>query len=464
MNLLEDDSPGINLLADNAPEATPAPGNRSFYDLSKADQMKALDLARQQISEQYPNMPNWLRDLMLTITPKDQSPRLARVAQELQGGTNFIPSAVGGLLQGASLPMRGIASFIPGKVAEDFVNAPNYEGMFPAPMTGSDKAIQNLSEFTGSLGGLGKLFSGLKYATQAAKVPKVLQNALALTGTGAIATPGDVRDKILGATGSLALGGAGKLAGMTASKIAEKVPAFLRGLTNDSTLESLAQAVQKPHDIMSNTASKLYDFVKKSINQRNLSIPVKQQYLDDARAMLPNTRASEQLINKASNGDYSGVHDLQSQLYKKGTKALTSDDVAINNQGEEILDLRNKINDDLRSHLIQNGHADIAHVLDQARDVHKNLMQTYFNPNLPKSIGKLVHSDTRLIPENLATVFDQNSVPMKRFLQKHPDVSKEARGVQEKEAAKKALGKIFSGTAKIGGTAYVGKSLFDLLK
>src|SRR5579859_736933 len=93
----------------------PLAPNRSFYDLSKEDQKKALDLARQQISQQYPNMPDWLRDMMLTITPKDKSPRLQKIASEAQADTNGIPVVAGGLMQGFATPFQGVASMIPGK-------------------------------------------------------------------------------------------------------------------------------------------------------------------------------------------------------------------------------------------------------------------------------------------------------------------------------------------------------------
>lgn len=461
INLLADEPEGINLLAD---EGTPQPPVKpiSYSDLSKEDQKKAMDLARQQISEQYPNMPPWLRDMMLAITPKDSSPRLQKAADFAQANTNFIPVAAGGILAGVNMPFQGIASMIPGKIAQDYANA-DATSYFPQPQNGDEVALQKIAELGGSLGPLGKMFGMLKGGAQIARVPKVLQNATALAGTGALATPGDAGDKALGAAGALALGGAGKLGGAIASKTAEKVPAFLRGLTNESSIDALAKAVQKPYNVLRNTEGQLYDYVRSAINRRNITIPVKSQYLADAQTLLPNTRASAKLIHDAKGGDYEAIHDLQSQLYKKGTKALASDDVAISNQGEEIIDLRNKINEDLKNHLMQTGNVDVAHVLQQGRGIHKQIMDTYFNKNLPKGISKLVQEDIRLVPENLPGVFEQNSKPMAKFLQEHPEAAKHVKGVREKEAAKNALGKIFTSTAKVGGAAYLGKSLFDLL-
>lgn len=462
INLLADEPEGINLLADEAPVA-PAAKQKSFYDLSKEDQGKAMDLARKQISAQYPNMPNWLRDMMLSIIPKDESPRLQKFANEVESATNPIPVAAGGLMQGFALPFQGIASMIPGKVAEDF-SKEDFTRYFPKPQNEDEGYLQTGAEVAGSLGPLGKMFGLLKGGAQAARVPKVLQNASALAGTGAIATPGDVVDKGLGAAGALALGAGGKLAAKTASAVSTKVPAFLRGLTNDSTVDSLVKAVQKPHDILSNTADQLYGYVRDAIKKRNISIPVKPEYLQKAEEILPKTRASKKLISDARSGDYEAVHDLQSQLYKKGTKGLLSDDVAIQNQADEIMELRQGINDDLKNNLMQSGHVDIAHVLQQGKTMHKQLMDTYFNKNLPKGIGKLVQSELRLVPENPENLFNQNSVPMQKFLKHHPEVTQHVQGIKEKEAAKKALGKLFGTTATIGGVGFAGKTLFDLLK
>jgi hypothetical protein len=437
--------------------------NVSFYHLSKEDQAKAMGLARQQIAAEHPTMPSWLIDMMLKVTPKDKSPHLERYANAAENSTNFIPVTSGGLLQGVATPFQGVASMIPGKVAQDFANE-DFTSYFPAPRNDDEKMLKGASEVVGSLGPLGKLFGMLKGGTQLARVPKVLQNATALTGTGAIATPGDIGNKAMGAVGALALGGTGKLAAQAGGAISNKVPAFLRGLTNESTSNALVDAVQKPHDVLDNTADKLYGYVRDAIKKRNISVPLNPEYVHQAEEILPKTRASKKLIADAKTGDYDAVHDLQSHLYKKGTKGIASDDIALENQGEEIIDLRNKINDDLKNHLIQTGNVDIAHVLEQGKGIYKKLMDTYFNKNLPKGIGKMVHPELRLVPENPENLFSQNSKPMVKFLKEHPEAAQHVQGIKEKEAAKKALASIFGTTAKIGGVGYVGKSLFDLLK
>jgi len=398
-------------------------------------------------------------------TPRDKSPQLqkaANAAQDVSSAINFAPAAAGGFAQGLSIPIRGIASLIPGETAANVANAPSFKSLVPTPQNDVEQGVQDVSELVGSLGPLGKMFGLLKGGAEAARVPKVLQNATALAGTGAIATPGDAFDKTLGAAGGLALGGAGK--------VASKVPLFLRGLLNDATPRALMDAIQKPHDILENTADQLYDYVRGAIKKRGILTPVKPEYLAQAEEILPKTRASKKLIDAATTGDYDAVHDLQSQLYKKGTAGMASDDIGLQNQGDEIIDLRSKINDDLKNHLIQTGNVDIAHTLEQGKGVFKKLMNTYFNKDLREAggngISKLVQSNLRIEPKNPMGLLDTTSKPMSAFLKLHPEAAKQFQGLQEQEAAKKALKRLLlaGGVATVGGgLTYGGKALYDSL-
>jgi hypothetical protein len=405
-------------------------------------------------------MPDWLRDQILKMVPNQRSPMLESAARGISNVTDKIPAVAGGLLQGASIPIRGAAGLIPTEFTQNLANSPDLSNLFKKPETEGDQYFNMAGQLVGGGGMFGKLMQGIKGASQAAQIPKALQNTLALGGAGAIATPGDATNRALGAGGALALGGAGKVAG----KAAEKLPGLIRGLSTKSTPEALVESIQKPHDKLQSTADELYGQVKQAIKKRDVKIPVKDEYLNEIVDILPKTRASRKLIEKAKTGDYESVHELQSHLYKKGTKGLSSDDIALENQGEEILDLRDKINDDLEKHLIKEGHIDIAHVLKQGKKSYAKLKDTYYDKLLPKGIGKLVHSETRLVPENPEKLLSQNSEPMKKFLSSHPEAAKHSQGIKEKEAALKSLNKALLGTGVAGGTLTVGKVLHDLFK
>jgi hypothetical protein len=458
INLLApSNEPPINLLAEE-------PSSANFDDLSPEDQEKAMGMAREQISAQHPNMPDWMRDLLLKITPKNKSPLLESAAKGVTDVTDYIPAAFGGALQGASIPIRGVASMIPTEFTQKLANSPDLRDLFPQAHGTGQKSVQMAAGLLGGGGLFSKLMQGVKGAAAIARVPQALQNPLALGGAGYIATPGTPTDKEIGAGGALALGGAGNVVGKAAGKVGEKIPAFLRGLGSKSTPEMLVEAVQKPHDVLKNTENELYGQVKSAIKKRNITIPVKDDYLNQVAEVLPKTRASRQLIEKAKSGDYDAVHDLQSHLYKKGSKGLASDDIALENQGEEILELRNKINEDLENHLLKEGHIDIAHVLRQGKKTHKNIMDTYYDKNLRKGIGKMVNQDLRLVPENPEKLFNQNSVPMKRFLEKHPEAAKHTQGIKEKEKALEDLKTLLTRGGIGGGIAAGSKTIYDLFK
>lgn len=425
---------------------------------------EALDLAKKQISSQHPNLPDWLRDAFLAVTPKEKSPMLESAARGISNVTDYIPAAAGGLLQGASIPIRGVAGLIPTEFTQNLANSPDLRDLFPKAHGTGQKTVQMASELIGGGGLLGKLMGGLKGASALVKVPEMLQTPLALAGTGAIATPGNVKERAKGAGGALVLGAGGKVAGKIAEKAVKKLPAFMKGLTTKSTPEALVEAVQKPHDVLSNTADEQYSQVRQAIKKRDIKIPVKDEHLNTIAEILPKTRATRQLIEEAKSGDYEAVHQLQSHLYKKGTKGLASDDIALENQGEEILDLRDKINSDLENHLLKEGHSDIAHVLRQGKKTHKQIMDTYYPKNLRKGIGKMVHNDLRLVPKNPENLFDQNSVPMKDFLAKHPEAAKHLEGIKNKKMAYKFLKDALSAGTGAGGITIVAKGIHDLSK
>lgn len=455
----------INLFEEYPAEALASKGVNLFDEYNENNMQgtpkQALELAKKQISAKYPNMPDFVRDAILKITPQEPSPMLDSAAQGITDVTNYIPASLGGALEGASIPIRGVASMIPTEFTQKLANSPDLRDLFPQAEGTGQKSVQMASELFGSGGLFGKMLGGAKTVAELARIPAVLRTPAALVSTGIVATPGDILEKLMGGTGALALGGAGKIAG----KVGEKVPKFLRGLFSESTPEALVSSVQKPHDILERSADELYGQVESAINKRNIKIPIKEQYLDQASEYFPkNTRSYKDLIDRAKKGDYEAIHKIQSSLYKKGTKALASDDLAVENQGEDILDLRDKINDDSSSYLIKEGHLDVAHVLSQAKKIYSQVMRTYYPKNLRSAIGKMVNSELRLVPDNPQRIFKQNSVPMKRFLEDHPEAAKHVKELAEKEAASKLLKKILYTSGGTGAGIAGGKAIYDLFK
>lgn len=463
INLLDDNQASmgqepINLLAEE-------PSSARFEDLSPEDQEKAMDLARKQISAQHPNMPDWMRDLLLHMAPKNKSPMLEKIADSAESVTGFIPAMAGGALQGASYPIRGVASMIPTDFTQKLANSRDLRDFFPHKQGLLENTAELGAELIGGGGLFGKLMQGVKGASALARVPKALQTPVALGGAGYIATPGTPTNKAIGAGGALALGGAGTVAGKAIGKAADKIPAFMRGLTSKSTPEALVQSVQKPHDRLQSTADEFYGQVRDAIKKRDIKVPIDEKFLTQAREYFPKNKTSvNELFERAKKGDYEAIHKIQSSLYKKGTKQLSGDDLVKENEGEDIIDLRDRINTYLENHLLKSGNLDVAHVLRQGKKAHKQIMDTYYAPNLRKGIGKMVQRDLRLVPEKPEKLFNQNSVPMKEFLAKHPEAAKHAQEIKEKEEAAKALNSLLTKGGVAGGLTFGLKTIHDLFK
>jgi hypothetical protein len=251
--------------------------------------------------------------------------------------------------------------------------------------------------------------------------------------------------------------------------IGKGVSGFGKGIKNLLTRKNpkeLTAAVQKGHDVESKQISDIYNLIKSEVGPRGVGkIEIPEGIFHEIKKgkMLPNTEDFIKLLEKAKSGDYEALHQLQSDLYKKGTQALGSKFQANINKGEEILSVRNKINEIIRNKFKEHGHEDLAKLLDEASGRFKNLKETYFSH---PQIAKLVHEKTRKIPKNPMNVFSEESKQMQRLLEKHPEITKELEKHKgAKDFMKKLkLGKnIGIGGGVAGGTLYGGTKLLDYL-
>lgn len=454
----------VNLF-DEYNSQVPSQGINLFDEYNESNRKgtpeEALELAKKQISSKHPNMPDWLRDAILHITPRERSPLLESAGRGISNVTNIIPAAFGGALQGASVPIRGIASTIPTKITQDFANSPDLRSFFPQPETGLQQGVQTASEFAGGAAPFAKLFGALKGLSQSTKIPKTLQNSVALAGTGYLGTPGDAVDKLVGTAGALGAGALGKVA----QKSFDKLSPVVRGIFNESSPEAIIESVQKPHDILKREADDFYNKIDETIKKRNIKVNIDPKYLDEILEYPSmDSKVHRELVQKAKDGDYEAVHKLQSSMYKKGTKDISNDDSVVETRGENLLSLRDKLNEEMNKSFLNDNHWDVSYLLGQARKRYSDLQKTYFDKLLPKGIGKLVHQETRLIPENVEALFKQNSVPMKRFLSKHPEIEKHIQGLKDKKEANKILKRLALGTGIAGGGIAGSKTIYDLLK
>lgn len=232
--------------------------------------------------------------------------------------------------------------------------------------------------------------------------------------------------------------------------------------------EEVAETIQKSHDKLSQQASNIYDLIKSEVTPRGVNnIPLAQDVLTSAESYLPKTRATKALIDKVKTGDYEAIHQLQSDLGTQGTKQLGADLAADRNAGEEMLDVREKINEAIRDKFNSHGHSDLSKLLDEANEKYTKLKDVYYKH---PSIAKLVHPESRKMPKNPMNLFSEKSVPMGKVLAEHPEVAKAVKTTNEanqfikKLKTGKNIGIAGSAASAIaGGGLYGGKKLIDML-
>lgn len=229
--------------------------------------------------------------------------------------------------------------------------------------------------------------------------------------------------------------------------------------------QKLVEGVQAAHDKLLGQAQDLYNLVKDEAVKRGVNkININSDLLDEAGKSLPNTRANQKLLADASNGDYESLHNLQSDLGKKGFKNLSADTYGDRKMGEQMLDTRDKINEAIRNHFNEYGHPDLGSLLDDASNKYKTLKQIYYEAN--PTIGKMVNPELREIPKNPMTAFSKQSKPMNQFLAAHPEV-KDAVNLMKKKTdlgdTLKLAKNLGIGTGVVGGLGATGYGAYKLI-
>lgn len=252
-----------------------------------------------------------------------------------------------------------------------------------------------------------------------------------------------------------------KLIGEAGPSLAKSIKSVFTKIAPRSWVES----VQKGHDIMKSKAEDMFNFIKDQIPSRNIpSMKISPKLLKEAEDHLPNTRATKTLIQNARNGDYESVHRLQSSLGKKGFGRLASDDPAQWDIGEEIIDTRDKLLENIKNHFDKTGNSDLSDILNNARIQWKNLKDIYYKH--PK-IAQMVEQDTRLVPKNPENIFSEESVPMKRVLEQHPEIGQQLDTMNTANRfinSLKRKGSIGLGIGGVGGSLYTGSKIMDYFR
>lgn len=232
--------------------------------------------------------------------------------------------------------------------------------------------------------------------------------------------------------GEMTIPGAEQTAGELFSPNQAGATGLIKGITSPVTdafahinPQDISKSIQSSHDVMKKSAEDIFDKVGTYARQRGADvIPIEKSLVDAVSSYLPNTKAAKNLLSRLASGDFQALRDVQSELFHRGTKASKSLLPSESNKGEEMMDLRDKVNDAISNYFHETGNFDLNKDLDKAKSIYKNLKDTYYGKTVPAAIKKLVHPDTRKMPSNIFKTLDEDSVSMNRIKSQNPIASK----------------------------------------
>jgi hypothetical protein len=235
-------------------------------------------------------------------------------------------------------------------------------------------------------------------------------------------------------------------------------PAYIKSLFSKADPKKWMSNIQGAHTKLLNQSSDIYNYVKNEVNPRGVGIiDVGKDLIDQAKKYLPKTDASKALIKKAESGDYDALHEVQSDLGKRGYKSTQHELNSERNKGFEMLDVREKINKAIRDKFEEHGHGDLSKLLDEASGKYKTMKEVYESiPAIKKLVGK-----NKKIPHDPMGLFSEESEPMQRLFEHHPEIQKEMDELTKKEFMKKLLTRSALGLGGAGGTIAGGSYLLD---
>ena len=223
--------------------------------------------------------------------------------------------------------------------------------------------------------------------------------------------------------------------------------------------KKMISKLQSSHDVLENESSKLYNFVKDEVKFRGIKdVPISSNLIDQVEYYLPRTKQNIALIKKARSGDYDAIHTMQSDLGKRGQKMKSSTLGADRDQGELMLDLRQEINNNTHDFFEKTMNYDLSDALGLARDKFKELKDIYYGYNpITRVVGEL-----RKLPKNPMTLLGEDSAPIKKLLNEHPDIKRDVETYLKRQKSLTKVKQVGKFGFTIGGLGLGGKAIKDL--
>ncbi|HLX55350.1 MAG TPA: GNAT family N-acetyltransferase, partial [Aquella sp.] len=205
----------------------------------------------------------------------------------------------------------------------------------------------------------------------------------------------------------------------------------------------------------SNGESPVVELIHAPAREMTAGTHLTKDFFNKIKHYFPNTRASADLLAAARTGNFKSLRKLQTDLYTRAKKNLSSGLEADRMKGAEMLEDRNDINQIISNHLKNTGHHDLDLTLNEARDIWKTLQNTYYNENMNNALINMFDKNIRKIPNNLAKILTEESIPMQELLNFHPGLEEKVLGhLKGKNIFKRAAKYAIPSAAAVTGYEY----------
>lgn len=311
-------------------------------------------------------------------------------------------------------------------------------------------------DIAGTLGVSAPVFIGAEEALPAA-IPGLIKTGLSAFTAGAASKEGGEKERgKQGLIDSLLATSLGML-GKGAQKV---LPAFKRTPDLEAKIKDLQTQENQIKDVLGNE----FDSIATEAEARGINkIPVDKKVMEQIDKYTVKSKANKLLLEKAKQGDYESLRRLQSHLRERADKLKASQDVAQNDLGELMSDLREDINGAIEKELKAKGHDDLVDKLNATKSKYKAYKDKFF---ANKELSRIFGGEEEL-PSNLLNVLTKQKNSMKKFREMSPELDEMLKTILEKKEATEKLKKIGltgAGLGSLYGLEQLGKSLYKAIE
>lgn len=259
-------------------------------------------------------------------------------------------------------------------------------------------------------------------------IPGVAGSAIGAGLGGLALTPGSLRDRASQAILDAFVPGTAK-AIKTGGRLL-KSGAFRK------SPEDYAQMIEKTYDKQKDLAGGLYQNVLKKAKDEGVSrIKLPKYLMEEIKEIGPKTQAFKRALEKAAKGGYEELHHIQSSLFTRSHGLKKSQDITQRELGEDVGEVRTKLNDYIENHFDKSGTPELAHDLREARRRYRHLKDVFEkHPTINKLVG-----EEREVPENLGKFLQKNTTFHKNLMKEIPELEKAIKTQKDKDQLNKII-------------------------